>query len=403
MPAVNRKLISILIGSLILHLFIAFLFEGTGDSGGWRLAGKTGLYGKQFGMGKGTVYDGDCPVLCSNWPPFTYHYYVAMRLLYEKVNPFHLPQWGYYKILPVFSSVLIAYMIYLLSLAYKLKRPLLLSALFAFNPLSLYISAYHGQREASWMLFLLIAIYILKYKHYLLFAIFLAFSISIKLPPLLFTPFLFLKLPSKKEKLIFLTVVPLIFFLLNLPEIATYTANVFKQVFFYPGWGGWWGLAGIMNKLVLFFNIPELVDAFKPLHKLLLYSAVLLSSIFFFRKKIEFIKALLGITMIIYILSPVFAPQYMLWPLPFLILLYPVNRKYFFWYMITSLYAASNFYGIFTIYPLELILFTYPQKYFYYPYQISYPMDLFFPLWIISIIIYIKILKESKNSKRNIK
>jgi len=84
----------LLLVTFLLYLFIAFYFEGTGDSGGWRLGGKTGLHGEQFGMGKGTVFDGDCPLLCANWPPLTYHSYIAMRWLYENFKSASLSRVG---------------------------------------------------------------------------------------------------------------------------------------------------------------------------------------------------------------------------------------------------------------------------------------------------------------------
>lgn len=288
----NKKisLVVVLFAALILHLFIAFQFEATGDSGGWRLAGITGLHGGQLGMGNGTVYDGDCPLLCSNWPPLTYHYYIAMRWLYENVNPLQWPHWGYNKLLPVLSTVGIAYLLYKYALLFKARQPLFLSALYAFHPLSLYVSAYHGQRESVWLFFLLLSLYVwLKYKQYFLFAILFAISVSVKIPPLLLAPFLLLSLPTIKSKLGFILIVPFVFFTLNLPEIVTYKENVFKQVFFYGGEVGWWGFSAVAVKIDVLTG-TSISNIVASSSKALQYIAVILGSIYFYRKKFNALR-----------------------------------------------------------------------------------------------------------------
>lgn len=388
-------------GTFALRFFIAFYFEGTGDSGGWRLAGKTGLHGEQLGMGKGKVYDGDCPLLCANWPPLTYHYYIAMRWLYENLNPFHFPAWGYNKLLPVLSGVAVVYLIYKYALLFRLKRPFLLASLYAFHPLSLYISAYHGQRESSWLFFLLLSVILYKLKKYFWLACAFAIGVSIKIPPLLFFPFFFLKIPARKDKVIFAILVPSIFFILSLPEIVTYTNNVINQVFLYSGWKGWWGMSGIATKADILIGYPVVSTIFAPINRIFLYLGILASYFYFYKKRIDIIEAILGIIMVVFVFSPTFASQYILWPLPFMVLLYKKYKKYFWLYTIFGLFAAINTYGIFRIRFLENIFLNGPQNFLYYKIPFfAYPMDLYFPLWIVCFLFLIRLMRGKEIARR---
>lgn len=391
----NKILIFIIIASIAVRLFLAFNFEGTGDSGGWRLIGKTGLHGGQHGVGNGTVYDGDCPLLCGNWTPFTYHTYIVLRWVYENLNPFNFPQWGFYKLLPVISIIPIAYIIFRLSRFYKVTNPVFLVFLYAFHPVSLYVSAYHGQREALWLCLLLAAVMLYKFKHFFWFSIIFAIAVSVKIPPLLFAPLLLLKLPSMRDRVFFLISLILIFFILNLPEIVTHTENVIKQVFFYPGIGGWWGISGLAAKLDLIFLTSYYSDTIKPINKIVLYGFVIIGSLFFYYKKRELLESIMGIMMIIFVMTPVFASQYLLWPLPFIILLYKKHKRYFLIYSLLATVAAMGSYSIYGISLLEQIILVIPRDYIFnrIPY-FSYPGDLYFPLWIFSVFYLIKIVKR---------
>lgn len=393
----NFTLLLTIILSITLMLLIAFSFEGTGDTGGWRLAGKTGLYGRQYGMGDGTVYDGDCPLLCSNWPPLTYHYYILMHWLYENANPFRLNDYGFYKLLPVISSAGIILLINKLISLTKLSLNFnFLPLLYAFHPLTIYISAYHGQRESVWLFLFLTSLYFFINKRYYIFFILYALAISVKIPPILFSVFLLINLPRLKFKLLFITVIPLLLLLFNLPEIIIYPKNIFTQVFLYEGTNGWWGFAGILNKLNRVFNTQVFSQIFLPITKIFMYGSIIFFSYYSYKRKKPLFEGILGILMSVLVFNSAFASQYLLWPLPFLILLYK-KYKYEFWlFTILGTYVAINSYGLFGIPFLESIL-KFSQENIYYKFNIPYPMDLYYPVWIVCIFILIKAVFGSYN------
>ncbi len=389
----------IIMAALAMQLFIAFHFEGTGDTGAWRLIGKTGLHGQQYGVGNGTVYDGDCPALCGNWPPFTYHSYIITRWLYEQVNPFRFPDYGYYKLIPIGSSGLILYLIYKLALLYKLKNPLLLVFLYAFHPLSFYITAYHGQREVTWLALLLLSILLLQMKHYIWFAILYAGSVSVKIPPLLFAPFLFLKLPTGRNRVLFVVLLLLIFFVLNLPETVLYTSNVGRQVFLYPGIPSWWGLSGLETRVSGVVGQPSLAQLLLPLNKALLYASILIISVYFYFKKMPIIESCLGVLMTVFVFTPIYASEYMLWPLPFMVLAYYKYTPLFWFYSLFACFAAINTYGIFGVRILETLVLKLPQTTLYSTLlHLSIPWDLYMPLWIVCIIGLFTVAKRINHS-----
>ncbi len=398
----NKKIVLsiIIILQLILLLSIAYAYEGTGDNGGWRLAGKTGLYGKQYGMGKGTIYDGDCPLLCSNWPPLTYHYYIAMQWLFENVNLLNFSNYGYFKLLPVFASAGIGFLIYKFSLFFKIKSGFYQLLLFTFHPIVLYVSAYHGQRESVWLFFLIASIYLFYQKKYMLFSLFYAISISIKIPPLLLAPFIFLNIPDKKSKSIFILALPFFFTLLNLPEIFIYTKNVLLSIFLYEGTIGWWGFGAIVSKIDTLFNQSIFSTLFYPFSRIMFFGSIIIYSLYFHKKRYSVLEGVLGIIMVTFVFSSAFAPQYLLWPVPFLVILYKKYKFQFWSYSALGTYAAINSYSSFGITFLEDIL-RFSQENFYYRLNIPYPMETFFPVWIMCILILLKVIFGSYDNLIN--
>ena len=384
--------------ALSLRLFLAFNFEATGDMSGWIRGGKTGLENKDYGYGK-IIYNKNC-IGCPNWPPLSYHSLILARWSYLNLNPFNLPQWGFYKFISVLADTGIILVLYSLAKHLKLKNPLMIASVYAFHPIALEIASYHGQKDSIWLFFGLLTVFFLQKKQTIFAALMMGLGISFKLPLIFLFPLFFFSLPKLKEKITFTIIFLLASFLLNLPEIYYYFNEVIKQNFFYKGWFGWWGLSGIISKIGLLMNNPSLLKTFDPFNRAIFYLSVFFSSIYFVKKKIPLVNACLGVLMIIYVFIPSFASQYLIWPLPFLILLKDSYPRYFKFYTIYGTFFAMNFYGVFGISFLEKIFLTIPRENIYYKIPgLIYPMDLGFPLWIFSIYFLKKIINEKTSKK----
>lgn len=318
---INKTIINLLLITLlglIIRAFFAFGYEATGDTGTWRLGGRTGVERTQLGMGDGNVYVGDCPTICSNWPPLTFHYMTMMRWVYLNANPLKLPEPGFYKLFPFLADTGTIIVLYFLAKQLKQKHTLLISLIYALHPIAIYVAGYHGQRDTIWVFSSLLTILQLAKENYSGAAPFYALGSSIKIPSLLFAPLLFFMIPKWKNKLAFLFWSALFFILLSSPEIVIYYDRVISQVFMYEGFKNWWGIGFFVSKIAHILKQPEIILQFEPIHKIILYVAIIASNIYFGIKSKAYYLGVLGVLLAIGIFTNPFASQYLIWMLLFI-------------------------------------------------------------------------------------
>lgn len=397
----DKRLVLIILIGFLLRLIPAFMFEATGDTGGWRLGGRTGLEGIQLGMGNGTVYDGDCPLVCANWTPLSFHYYVAARWGSEHLNPLSLPDQGYYKILSVISDSLVIFGIYLFAKQLKLSKPVLRAGLYAVFPVAIYVSGYHGQRTSIWVcLALFAALFSLKHK-YLTAALLYGASLAIKLPAIILFPVIVGSIPRLKNKILFLSLAFITFVALSTPEVVTYTDNVIRQVFFYKGEQSWWGVTGLLEKLHTFWPDISLLSTIILIYKrFYLIPMGLFISLISISRRIELPLKIVGAVMISFLFMPSFAPQYLLWPAPFLFLLPEKYTSYVKWHALFSTHFAMAFYGIFGIPFLEMIFLNWSKEFIFYRINgFIYPQYISYEVWVMSGLFSYLIIRDSLPEK----
>lgn len=398
---IKRSLFLIVVGGLLLRAILAFSFEGTGDTGTWRLGGRTGLEQEQLGMGNGTVYDGDCPSLCSNWPPLTFHYMVMMRWASLNLNPLDL-RYGYYKLFPFLADTATIALVYLYAKKRKLADPLLLAGIYAFHPIALYVSGYHGQRDTIWVFFTLLSLYLLELKNSATAAVMYAIGTSIKIPSLLLFPYFLLRQKRWEGRVIFSGLFIFLFVLLNSPELLIYFNAVVRQVFLYQGWIGWWGISGLVTKIDIWLPFLHLSAPFALLHRVLLYISILAANIYFARRSKDTVLGALGVIATVAVMAPAFASQYLIWVLPFLLLMPARYNRFKLWYSILGTYMAMVFYGVIPFFPLwNKLLLDWPTKYLFYQMpQFVYPMDISWPVWALLALLLYTLVYDVKNQKK---
>lgn len=400
--SIKRSLLLVVIAGFLLRALLAFGYEGTGDTGTWRLGGRTGLEKVQLGMGNGTVYDGDCPALCSNWPPLTFHYMVMMRWASVSFNPFQFPDAGYYKLFPFVADTATILLIYAYAKKRRLQSPLALAATYAFHPIALYVAGYHGQRDTIWVFFTLLSVYLLEFKNTPAAAVMFAVGTSIKIPSLLVFPFLLLRQKQWLDRVILAGLAVFFFVLLNSPELLIYFDRVFKQVFLYQGWTGRWGLGGVAAKVDLLLPTPFFSQLFGPVHKIFLYASVLAANVYFGRRSKDLVIGALGVITTVLIASPAFASQYLVWALPFILLLPARYHRYKVWYTILGTYMAMTLYSAIPfLRPLEILLLELPAKQIYYKLaNFAYPMDTAWPVWILLGLLLYRLVYDVEHKKK---
>lgn len=382
----------ILLAGFFLRFFLALNYEATGDASGWIRGVETVIEGRDLGMGNGTVYDFNCTAQCVNWPPFTLHVFVLLGMLF-RIIPFEMHEWSFYKFPSALADFSIIFILYYIAKKYQFGRPRLVASLYALHPIALYVAGYHGQRDSIWLLFTLISIICIKQKNFLMAGLFLGIGISFKLPPIFLIPYFFFYVSGFKNKILYVSSIFLTFFILNLPEIVTHFGPVYKQVFSYKGWLGWWGFSGIANKIDLGYK-TEISETVNSISRIVMYIAVLVVSYVMNIKKRDIFTSILTIIFAIFIFSPVFASQYLIWPLPFIVLLAPRLPNIFIVYTITGTYMAATFYSFFKIQFLKELLIYIPERLFYVfiPFY-SFPIDMGYFIWFTSIFLFIKMLR----------
>lgn len=386
----------ILTAGLLVRMILAFGFEGTGDTGGWRLGSITGLHKKDLGMGDGTIYDPNCTAQCANWPPLTYHYMIGVRWVYETLQVPGIDDHGYYKILSVVLGTACIYLLYVLLKQRDPENALVLAAFYALHPVALYVTGYHGQRDIIWIFGLLLSAYVLQKERYILSAVIFAIGFSIKLPLIFFFPLLMLWNPTLKKRAIFTVIVVITAFGLALPEAVIHPHAVLNQVIGYAGWHSWWGISGVVAKLLTYFGFQEYLTTAYLLEKYLLYGAILLST--WYARKVfkELLFQAFFVLTTILVFIPSFSSQALIWILPFLILYYSRYYLYTIGYSITATLAAMAFYTVFSIQVLEQALAIIHVVALNKVPLFVYPLDLTFPVWIVVVLLWVRLLRDAQ-------
>lgn len=399
----NTKVIlfTVIIFGIFLRVVLAFGFEGTGDTGGWRLGSLTGLYEQNLGMGDGTIYDQSCTLQCANWPPLTYHYLIGMRWLYETLRIPHISDAGYYKLLSILIDTAVIYLIYILLKQQKNALALKLAALYAIHPIALYVSSYHGQRDIIWVFSLILSSLLLQRKYLTLGAITYAIGVSIKLPLIFFFPLLLLWNSNLRDRINFAVLTSVIIFVLWLPEIALYPAEIWQQVIGYEGWYSWWGLSGISNRILQVQKLEEFTHMAYLLQKYLLSGVVLFSTLYARRKFNDLLFQAFFVLTTLVVFIPSFSSQGLIWLLPFLVLYYAKYSRFTIAYSLTAIVAILAFYTVFSLRPLEILLTSLSRIGQEYIPGFVYPLDLTFPVWLVCVSLLVKMVRETKNSSTN--
>lgn len=367
---IPRNLFIILVVSFVLKIVLAYTAD-TADTGAFNLATKLFLQGKD-------VYAH--PDVNLSPPPLFLHFLSVLRIGSDAL---HLPFEGSWKLPSVIADTAIAAFIYVISIKehhLTEKKALRLTMIYAFNPIALFVSGFHGQAESTWILLILIAWYLCAVQKKLIWsAVFAALAVSYKLPALLLLPGLFLTLPKRKDWIQYMLILGVLFLISLLPEIITTRAALIRQVFAYSSTPNVWGFSLLMSKL---FHPEVALSLSGILSKMLKLSILIVSGItltrYLARKSSDFFTLSLSIIVIFLFFSPGFGSQYMLWPLPFLLL---SHHRYVWKYTILTTFAFLNTYGI------PLAIFTLPiqflQYHVFYKMYFLYPYDLYIPIWIL--------------------
>ncbi len=217
-----------------------------------------------------------------------------------------------------------------------LRIPAWALALFAFSPVSLMVSGFHGNTDPVMVLFLVCAAFMCLRNQPALCGLFFALACQIKIVPLLFFPaFAFFWFSQSKARAFLLSAAALSAALWWEP-LLRFPALFVQNVLSYGSYWGMWGvtyclrLTGLHDfSRVSFFDLAPAQTFVMLLLKVLIIVSVLLIAWRRRHLRDHLFMNSLGYTWIIFFLfSPGVCAQYLVWLAPFILILSPTLYAY---------------------------------------------------------------------------
>lgn len=219
----------------------------------------------------------------------------------------------------------ILYLVYLLS-----KKNLITTFFYAINPVTILITALHGQFDVIPVFFILLTIYLLSKKHELLSIFSFSFAVLTKTWPALILIPITRKIKNKKF-LILILFFPILFTAIYSWSFKSSLQDIAKTLVSYQGlWGIWgiWDLLGKQRVLVQKLTTLAFLTGF------FIYAWNI--------KEKNLIKNILKLMFFFFIFTTNFSIQYFTWIIPFLVLIRPKN--YLFLIFLITIYLFSFYY-----------------------------------------------------------
>jgi hypothetical protein len=238
--------------------------------------------------------------------------------------------------------------------------------IYAFNPVTVMVTAYQGQVDAMTMLWLLLAWYFLAQSHHagkkLTFsAAALGLAILSKSWPVIFLPIAWLRLRSWNIRLsypVLVGVVPLVAVLLYEWLFPGSLVPMLRRALRAGSISGWWGYSAILN------NMVQWTGAGQEFYAVAVQAGKIISllgagvTIYLTRRR-SALESLLLVILVLYVTIPNLGLQSLAWLVPLGLILGRWNRIA--WYLVgVSLHMIVSYWGIhltdglFLLLPAEL-------------------------------------------------
>lgn len=239
----------------------------------------------------------------------------------------------------------------------SLSASLFGALLYALNPISILVSAYHGQFDAIPVLLLLLAWYTWQFdKRLILSAVTLGLAILSKTWPLVFLPILIIRLRSFRQRLIYSSISVLIPIAFSIGYLWIFkgTFSGFNRAFTHTGVAGYWGYSALMAMGAKFNGrLETLYATLIDLRRWVILAAGIVT--LWITRRQSPLNALTTIILTIFAVSAGMGIQWLLWIVPFAILIKDYQGLK--WYsLFGALFLLIQLYGI-HMYPWAFHLF----------------------------------------------
>jgi hypothetical protein len=180
--------------------------------------------------------------------------------------------------------------------------------LVAVNPISILVSGFHGNTDPVMILFVLLAIYLLKLDRIVLAGMAFGMAVNVKLVPVLFVPSHLIYLNGSRQRVVFTLVALVTFALASLPYLARQPL-IIEGVLGYRGMFNNWGIS----------HYSDLAGAHHALASPFRYLTVLVAALIpvFLKRRASLFICCAAVVFSFYALTPSLALQYLAWGVPF--------------------------------------------------------------------------------------
>ncbi len=295
-------LVGFAIMAFLLRAIIAFSFYGTYDVNSYQLVAHLLSAGKNVYI-ETTRY---------NYTPL----WMFIIYLINHVSEFlGIPFSSLIKLPIIICDVGIGLILFKLAGGANLEKRFAVVFLYWFSPIAILISSYHGQFDSIWILFALLSLYAWDTKRGLSNT-FLSIGIAIKFVPVIFLPAYLVRLKSFQTKLKFALIALVPSVIITLPFFLATPSAVIRNVINYRSEYGIYGMSLILDTLSKVNDLLHKINYYyKVSNGVILFIAILLTALITSKKGIS--HALTLIVLTFFVISSGFAIQYLLWLLPF--------------------------------------------------------------------------------------
>jgi Glycosyltransferase family 87 len=342
MTRVRRNLLlSVLIFSTVLKLFLAFTSSNTFDSIAFfeflhriREAGSLSLYG--FRGSYNNIF---------NFPPPMIHVIKGLGALTDNTG---LPFKFWLRALPSLADVGSFFLVWQLMATHKKLFILLL--LLALCPISIVISGHEGNVDGLMIFFLLLSIWLVELRTTWWGGIAFGLALSVKFVPLIWLPTFFFYVRKTSSKAKYIGAAAVCFSLLSLPFLAQAPITIIRQLL---GYGSIYGAWGFSKLAVMQFGQPHMLHppydptgphaVFAAILKYGLIATICVVSYWMNRRanKPSLFSQCGMVVALFLFLTPGFGVQYLAWLVPFTVA--AGLRATVVYYVVGSIYMAVNF------------------------------------------------------------
>ena len=267
------------------------------------------------------------------------------------------------KLLPIVSDVAITGFIFIAAkkMGKSQDMALFLALLYALNPISILVTAYHGQFDSIPILLLLLAWYFWHFERKVVVsAVFLGFAVLVKTWPIVFLPIVFLRMKTWRVRFqyVFLVIgIPVLFTAAYILLFSADPSPMLKRALTHSGPPGYWGPGSILavaSKVNA--NAQAGYSGLLSINRWLIIAAGVFS--LWITRKDNTLDALLTIILCVFVVSVGMGMQWLLWVIPFALLTYDIR-----WLNVYSLagtaYLLLHLYG-YHMYPWASVFLSPP-------------------------------------------